>query len=177
MGLMKALLLLSLLLISSCRSVSKLPPIGTVASVDLTRFAGDWFVIANIPTFIETQAFNAIESYSEPVGNKIATTFSFNKGGFDGKKKMYHPTAFIREGSGNAVWGMQFVWPIKAEYRVVYLDPDYQFTIIGRSKRDYVWLMARKPIIADTDYDRLLKIIAEEGYDLRKIRRVPQQIL
>tara|TARA_B110000444_G_scaffold65827_1_gene61680 strand:- start:1022 stop:1555 length:534 start_codon:yes stop_codon:yes gene_type:complete len=177
MGLMKALLLLSLLLISSCRSVPNLPPIGTVASVDLTRFAGDWFVIANIPTFIETQAFNAIESYSEPVGNKIATTFSFNKGGFDGKKKMYHPTAFIREGSGNAVWGMQFVWPIKAEYRVVYLDQDYQFTIIGRSKRDYVWLMARKPIIADTDYDRLLKIIAEEGYDLRKIRRVPQQIL
>ena len=90
---------------------------------------------------------------------------------------MYHPTAFIREGSGNAVWGMQFVWPIKAEYRIVYLDTDYQFTIIGRSKRDYVWLMAREPIIAETDYDRLLKIIAEEGYDLGKIRRVPQQIL
>ena len=177
MGLMKALLLLSLLLISSCRSASNLPPIGTVASVDLTRFAGDWFVIANIPTFIETQAFNAIESYSEPVGSKISTTFSFNQGGFDGKKKMYHPTAFIREGSGNAVWGMQFVWPIKAEYRIVYLDTDYQFTIIGRSKRDYVWLMAREPIIAETDYDRLLKIIAEKGYDLEKIRRVPQQIL
>ena len=106
MDLMKALLLLSLLLISSCRSVSNLPPIRTAASVDLTRFAGDWFVIANIPTFIETQAFNAIESYSEPVGSKIATTFSFNQGGFDGKKKTYHPTAFIREGSGNAVWGM-----------------------------------------------------------------------
>ena len=71
MGLMKALLLLSLLLISSCRSVPNLPPIGTVASVDLTRFAGDWFVIANIPTFIETQAFNAIESYSEPVGTLV----------------------------------------------------------------------------------------------------------
>ena len=175
MGPMKALLLLSLLLISSCRSVSNLPTIGTVASVDLTRFAGDWFVIANIPTFIETQAFNAIESYSEPVGNKISTTFSFNKGGFDGKKKVYHPTAFIREGSGNAVWGMQFVWPIKAEYRIIYLEPDYQFTIVGRSKRDYVWLMAREPIIAESDYNRLLKIIAEEGYDLSKIRRVPQQ--
>ena len=175
MDLVKTLLLLSLLLISSCRSVSNLLTIGTVASVDLTRFAGDWFVIANIPTFIETQAFNAIESYSEPVGNKISTTFSFNKGGFDGKKKVYHPTAFIREGSGNAVWGMQFVWPIKAEYRIIYLEPDYQFTIVGRSKRDYVWLMAREPIIAESDYNRLLKIIAEEGYDLSKIRRVPQQ--
>ena len=80
MGPMKALLLLSLLLISSCRSVSNLPPIRTAASVDLTRFAGDWFVIANIPTFIETQAFNSIERlgfnksgnirYDEPVTSK-----------------------------------------------------------------------------------------------------------
>ena len=175
MTLIKVSLLLSLVLISSCRSASNLPPIRTVASVDLTRFAGDWYVIANIPTFIETQAYNAIESYSEPVDGKVATTFSFNKGGFDGEKKTYRPTAFIQEGTGNAVWGMQFVWPIKAEYRIVYIDPDYQFTIIGRSKRDYVWLMARDPAIDAADYDRLLRIIGEEGYDLSKIRRVPQQ--
>jgi lipocalin len=37
--------------------------------------------------------------------------------------------------------------------------------------------MAREPIIDEVDYDRLLKIIAEEGYDLGKMRRVPQQIL
>lgn len=176
MGSIKALLLLSLVLISGCRSASNLPPIRTVASVDLTKFAGDWYVIGNIPTFIETQAYNAIESYSEPVDGKVSTTFSFNKGGFDGEKKIYHPTGFVREDTGNAVWGMQFVWPIKAEYRIVYVDADYKFSIIGRNKRDYVWLMAREPNIAATDYERLLRIIAEEGYDLDKVRRVPQQI-
>ena len=31
--------------------------------VDLDRFMGDWYVIANIPTAIETEAYNAIESY------------------------------------------------------------------------------------------------------------------
>ena len=176
MSLLKVMLVLSVLLISSCKSASVLPPIRTAESVDLSRFAGDWYVIANIPTFIETQAYNAIESYSEPLDGKVETTFSFNKGGFDGERKIYHPTAFIREGTGNAVWGMQFVWPIKAEYRIVHVDPDYQFTIIGRSKRDYVWLMARDSVIADVDYDRLLGIIEEEGYDLGKIRLVPQKI-
>ena len=158
MGLMKALLLLSLLLISSCRSVSNLPPIGTVASVDLTRFAGDWFVIANIPTFIETQAFNAIESYSEPVGSKIATTFSFNKGGFSGERKEYNPKGFVVEDTGNAVWGMQFIWPFKADYRIVYLDDNYEQTIIGRNARDYVWVMARTPQISDADYSELISV-------------------
>jgi len=172
---MKLLLLVSLILVSGCQLSSNLAPIRTAVSVDLKRFAGDWYVIANIPTFIETEAYNAIESYAEPVDGKVATTFSFNKGGFDGDKKTYNPTAFIREGSGNAVWGMQFVWPVKAEYRIVFIDPDYEFTIIGRTKRDYVWLMARSPIISDSDYDLLVRIIEEEGYDLSKLRRVPQQ--
>ena len=68
---------------------------------------------------------------------------------------------------------MQFVWPFKAEYRIIYIDPDYEFTIIGRSKRDYVWLMAREASIADADYQRLISIIQEQGYDLDNLRKVP----
>lgn len=172
---LKLLLVFAVIVVSGCQLSSNLAPIRTAVSVDLEKFAGDWYVIANIPTFIETEAYNAIESYADPVDGKIATTFSFNKGGFDGDRKTYKPTAFIREGTGNAVWGMQFVWPIKAEYRIVFIDPGYEFTIIGRTKRDYVWLMARQPIIADSVYDRLVRIIEEEGYDLSKLRRVPQQ--
>jgi len=175
MGIQKALLVVGMILVGGCQTASNPPPIRTAESVDLSRFAGDWFVIANIPTFIETDAYNAVESYAEPVNGRVATTFTFNKGGFEGDQKTYHPTAFIREDSGNAVWGMQFVWPIKAEYRIVYIDPDHQFTIIGRTKRDYVWLMARQPVIADGDYERLLSIIEQEGYDLDKLRLVPQQ--
>ena len=32
--------------------------------VNLDLFMGDWYVIANIPTFIEKGAHNAVESYS-----------------------------------------------------------------------------------------------------------------
>jgi apolipoprotein D and lipocalin family protein len=176
LSLIKKQLILSLMLISSCMSTSVLPPIRTVESVDLSKFAGDWYVIANIPTFLETHAYNSVESYSEPLDGKVQTTFSFNKGSIDGERKIYHPTAFIQEDTGNAVWGMQFVWPIRAEYRIVYVDPDYQFTIIGRTKRDYVWLMARDSVIKNADYDRLLRIIDEEGYDLSKVRLVPQGV-
>jgi len=44
--------------------VAKLPPLKTVKSVDIQRFMGDWYVIANIPTWIEKGAHNAVESYS-----------------------------------------------------------------------------------------------------------------
>ncbi|MFN7137610.1 MAG: lipocalin family protein, partial [Thermomonas sp.] len=79
-----------------------------------------------------------------------------------------------KPGTNGAEWGMQFIWPIKAEYVIVYLDADYQQTIVGRSKRDYVWLMSRTPKMSDADYNKATARIAALGYDLSKLRRVPQ---
>ncbi len=154
---------------------SSQPPIRTESSVDLSRFMGDWYVIANIPTFIEKGAHNAIESYEMNDDGTIATTFRFRKGGFDGDIKTYHPTGFVEDDGSNAIWGMQFIWPIKADYRIVYLNDDYTQTIIGRQQRDYVWIMARTPNIPEKDYNELLQLLETDGYDISKIQKVPQQ--
>ena len=70
---------------------------------------------------------------------------------------------------------MRFVWPIKADYRIVYLDDDYSQTIVGRQKRDFIWIMARTPTISDADFEMLMQRSAALGYDVSKIERVPQQ--
>ena len=61
MGALKAIG--SLFIILSLWGCQTMNPIHTVESVDLKRFMGDWYVIASIPTFIETDAYNAVESY------------------------------------------------------------------------------------------------------------------
>jgi apolipoprotein D and lipocalin family protein len=164
---------LSLLGILGCSST---PTIPTVDTLDLERFMGDWYVIANIPTMFEKDAFNALESYRLDSDGSVETTFRFNKGGFDGPEKIYHSRAFVVDEDSNAHWGMQFVWPFKAEYRVVFLSEDYSRTIIGRSKRDYVWIMARTPSIPDADYARFLALLESYGYDIGRVQKVPQQI-
>ena len=151
------------------------PPLATVAFVDLPRFMGPWYVIANIPTFIEKGAHNAIESYKLEADGTIATTFTFRAGAFDGQQKRYTPRGFVVDRQSNALWGMQFLWPIKADYRITYLADDYSQTVISRIQRDYVWIMARTPSIPEADYRRLLKLIEEQGYDTAKIEKVPQQ--
>ena len=70
---------------------------------------------------------------------------------------------------------MRFIWPIKADYRIVYLDDDYTQTIIARQKRDFIWIMARTPEISQDDYRRLVQFAGSIGYDTAKIERVPQQ--
>ena len=151
------------------------PEMETVDYVDLDRFMGDWYVIANIPTFLEKGAHNAVETYAMNDDGTIATTFTFHEDGFDGKKKEFNPKGFVRDTESNAVWGMRFVWPIKADYRIVYLSDDYSQTIIGRNKRDFVWVMAREPEVSDADYDMLLGIVESLGYDMSKVERVPQK--
>jgi apolipoprotein D and lipocalin family protein len=42
---------------------SALKPMPVVDYVDLDRFMGDWYVIATIPTFLERDAYNPIETY------------------------------------------------------------------------------------------------------------------
>jgi len=164
---------LSVALMTGCSS-NGLAPIATVEHVDLPRFMGDWYVIAHIPAFLERDAYNAVESYRLLDDGRIATTFSFNDGGFDGRRRSYTPTGFVLDNTSNAVWGMRFIWPIKADYRIVYVDADYQQTIIGREKRDYVWIMARAPQIPVQDMQALIGMIAGQGYDTSKLRRVPQ---
>ncbi len=161
-------------LLTACHSVAE-QPLPTVARVDLSRFMGDWYVIAAIPTFLERGAYNAVESYRLTDEGAVDTTFSFRKGGFDGALKRYHSTGYIRDAQSNAVWGVQFFWPFKADYRVMYLAPDYSVTIIGRLRRDYVWIMARSPSIAGSEYNRLAALIADAGYDISKLRKVPQR--
>jgi apolipoprotein D and lipocalin family protein len=72
---------------------------------------------------------------------------------------------------------MRFVWPFKAQFLITYLSPDYSQTIIARDKRDFFWIQARTPQISEEDYQRLLKMLAEQGYDMSKVRKVPQQEL
>jgi len=165
-------LVIAMVMLSACASA---PPIRTVDYVDLERFMGDWYVIANIPTFIEAGAHNAVESYALNDDGTIDTTFTFNADSFDGEQKHYNPRGFVRDNKSNAVWGMQFIWPFKAEFLIVYLDEDYSRTIIGRSKRDYVWIMAREPALAEDEYEEMLAVLREEGYDISRIEKVPQR--
>ncbi len=165
--------LLVALLFGSCRAAPA--PLPVMARVDVPRFMGDWYVIACIPTRLERHAYAAMESYRLDADGRVRTTFTFREGGFEGPPRRYTPVGFVTAGSNGAVWGMRFVWPFRADYRVMYVDAAYTQTVIGREARDYAWIMARTPVLAQADYEKLTGLMAAAGYDLTGLRRVPQQ--
>lgn len=168
----KALIVVGALLVTSCIHQPR-EPMQTASYVDIKKFMGDWHVLANIPTFAERGAINPVERYSLNEDGTVDTRFSFIRAK-DGAKKELKAKGYVQQGSSNAVWGMQFIWPMKADYRIVYLDPDYQTTIIGRNKRDYLWIMARDPDLPRETLEQLVKIAVQLGYD-RQLIQFPER--
>jgi apolipoprotein D and lipocalin family protein len=168
---------LMLLFIIGCQSDKEMKDkiiMKTVPYVDLNRFMGDWYVIANIPTFIEKEATNAIESYKLNAAGEIETTFSFYKKSPEGKKKIYTPKGFVFNSETNAEWRMQFLWPIKTPFMIIDLADDYSYTVIGVPSRKYVWIMARDTSLDSVLYENIIQDLSGIGYDISKIQKVPQ---
>ena len=178
-GLGRLAALLCLAIVGGCASPS-VPPLEAIdRKVDLERFMGDWYVIGfipvTIPFFSEEGAHNAVESYRLTDEGVIETTYTFRQGAFDGPEKRMTPKGWVHDEETNAEWRMQFLWPFKAAYLIVYVDDDYQKTIIGVPNRKYVWIMSRDPDVSDADYQELLDRVAAVGYDIARVQRVPQQ--
>ncbi|MDA0669761.1 MAG: lipocalin family protein [Proteobacteria bacterium] len=173
---MKKFFILFLLTLTAC-SIQQKKSIEPVSEIQLDAFMGDWYVLAHIPALIEKNAFNAIESYKYiEEKQEIETTFTFNHSDYDGPQKIYKPKGYIVPGTNNAVWGMQFIWPIKAQYIIAYIDEGYQNTIVARDKRDYLWFMSRKSDMTTEKKQWIYKKTEELGYDKNMLRFVPHTL-
>lgn len=157
---------------SGCADVK---PIPAVPHVDVSRYMGRWYVIAAIPTFLEKHDYDAVETYTLRPDGRIDTVFHHREGGFDAPVKTLHSVATVHPGSDNARWGVQFIWPFKSEYVIVALKDDYSEVMVGRSKRDHLWIMARTPNMPQADYDAMLQRARQLGYSLDGLRKVPQR--
>ncbi|MBC8003596.1 MAG: lipocalin family protein [Opitutaceae bacterium] len=150
-------------------------PLRTVDHVDLDRYMGDWFVIANIPSLsAEKGVVGSVERYARRTDGDIDNVFEAYADSFLGKKIRYKARAWVVDKKSNAEWKVQFFWPIRFAYLTIDLDPGYQWTVVGHPSRDYLWIMSRSKTLDEATYQGIVKRCADQGYDVSRIRKVPQ---
>ncbi len=147
--------------------------IRTAQAVDLDRFMGRWYVIACIPTPFERGARDATESYRLADDGSIETTFRFRRHARDARIRSVRMRGFVDDRVSNAVWRMRFFGVLHAEYRILDVDADYRRTVIGRSRRDYAWIMSRTPDMAYREFFASVRLLREQGYETGRLRLVP----
>ena len=168
------LVLLVLLSCVDAAGAGNLPQVQSVPYVDLPRFMGQWYLIATIPTAFERDAWNAVQTYTLQADGTILTSLSFHKSASDGPLKYIQAPAYVRAGSGNAIWAVRLFGPIKAQYVVAWLQFDYSMMIVARDARDYVWVFSRTPAVSEADWSAVRERVISLGYDTSKLYEVPQ---
>jgi len=151
-----------------------MPALRTVPKVDLTRYMGDWRVIANIPYFAERDAYDSLESYALRPDGKIDNWFVFRRGSWEAPLKRYDFTARVLDHETNAEWRVRFLPFVNVAYLIIDLDPEYQWTVVGHPSRRYGWIMARDRRLPDDVYGGILNRLAAQGYDPGRFVKVPQ---
>ena len=144
----------------------------TVPYVNLEKFMGPWYVQGHTPLVVDDHSSNQIESYALNPDGSIATTFTFYR---MGHKITLKPKGWVADANTNAHWKMQFAWPFKSDYLIVRLADDYSYTVISVPDKSLIWIMTRKPVMAEEDYQQIIDELKSDGYPVSKIRRVPQQ--
>jgi apolipoprotein D and lipocalin family protein len=164
-------LLAILLLLSACQTFGTRQPLAP--NVDLSRYAGRWYVIANIPYFAERGNVGSYFEISFPDG-KVRDVYYGRSGGFDAELSRFVMTGYVVEGTGNAYWRETPLWPIYLSYLILHVSPDYETALVGYPGRQYGWILARQPRMDDDTYTSLLGRFAALGYDPAMFQRIPQ---
>ncbi len=150
-------------------------PLQTVPHVDIPRYMGDWYVIANIPYFAEKDCVDSIESYALRPDGKIDNWFTCRKKTFDAPlKRKASAIATIEDTATNATWSVRFFKVISVKYLILDLDPNYQWVAVGHPSRRYGWVMSRSKQMTEQTYQAILEKLRTEGYDTAKFQKVPQ---
>ncbi|WP_301236316.1 lipocalin family protein [Pandoraea cepalis] len=148
-------------------------PLHTVP-VDLPRYMGKWYVIANIPYFAERDFVGSRAEWKLRDDGKIDDHFYGRKDGFDQPERHYQFLDSVVPGSGGGEWRVRLFWPIYVSQLTVYVDPDYRFTLLAYPDKSLGWIFSREPTMDDATYRALLSRFDAMGYDTTRFRRVPQ---
>ena len=142
--------------------------------VDLQRYSGRWYVIANIPYWAESGKVGTYVEYRLLPDGKIEDLFFFRKPNFAADLERWEGYGWVTPGTGNAVWKTRFVWPFTVDYVILEIDPDYQWALVGHPERKMAWIFHRQPEMETGLYQRLLAKLEQQGFDSGSLRRVPQ---
>ena len=143
--------------------------------VDLRRYMGDWYVIANIPYFAEKNCFDSIESYALRSDGDIDNWFTCRKKSFDAPmKRRVNARAVVDDKASNAQWHVKFFKIVSVKYVILELDPDYRWVVVGHPSRNYGWIMSRSKQMDEVSYRAALRSLTSQDYDVSRFQKVPQ---
>ena len=142
----------------------------TVKAVDLNRYLGSWYEIAKYDHVFERGLDYAMANYTLREDGKIDV---LNTGIKNGRAKDAKGIAKTTNIPG--LLKVSFFGPFYSDYRIMMLDADYQYVLVGGSNDKYLWILSRTPQLDEATKALILAEADKRGYDTSKLIWVKQQ--
>lgn len=157
-----------------------LPPVNTIAALDVPRYMGTWYEIAKFPNWFQRKctANTRAQYLAQADGSvQVLNSCSTADATIDalGLAKQVgsanSPKLQVRFAPAWLSWLPQ-VW---GDYWVIDLDADYQLAAVSDSKRDYLWVLSRTPQVNAQAYEALLHRLKAQHFEVQKLERTLQR--
>lgn len=166
-------LVLPALFLAGCATTGRPLP-AAVASVDLDRYMGRWYVISHVPYFLEKGKVASYDTYARRSDGLLTNNFTFREQTVDGPEKTWEGVARVIDTTSNATWKVSFFRPVWITYKIFALDPDYRWAVVGTKDGGLLWVLARERQLAPETYAAILTEMREKGLTTSGLSLVPQ---
>ena len=142
----------------------------TVSSLDLNRYMGRWFEIARFDHSFERGIEYAMAHYTMRDDGKIDV---LNTGIKDGRAEDAKGIAKTTNQPG--LLRVSFFGPFFSDYRIMMLDENYQYVLVGGSTNRFLWILSRTPQLDEATLSLILAEAEHRGYDTTRLLWVKQK--
>ncbi|MDE6270503.1 MAG: lipocalin family protein [Muribaculaceae bacterium] len=140
-----------------------------VTNFDLKRFLGGWYEVARFDHSFERGMEQTKANYALRDDGTVSV---LNTGMKDGKPSEAKGVAKLTDSPG--MLRVSFWGPFYSDYRIMLVDDDYQYALVGSGSDDYLWILSRTPQISGETKDKILAEAQRRGYDTSKLIWVMQ---
>ena len=140
-----------------------------VTNFDLNRFLGSWYESARFDHRFERGMQQTKANYVIRKDGKVDV---LNTGIKDGKPSEAKGVAKLTDTPG--LLRVSFWGPFYSDYRIMFLDNDYQYALVGSGSDNYLWILSRTPQINEETKDKIIAEAKKRGYDTNKLIWVKQ---
>lgn len=157
-------LLLLAFLLPFASSSSSSPP-DTVEQVDLSRYVGKWYEQASIPMVFAWFCKCSTAEYSAGEDGYVKVNNTCHRFGSFSSKLAKAWTV----DSSHSKLKVQFFWPFSADYWIVDLDPNYQWSVVSNSKKSYLWILSREVRLEKSVYTEIVERLKGRGFPVEEL--------
>lgn len=143
-----------------------------VRKLDLDRYLGNWFEIARMDHSFERGISHAQALYTLKENGTITV---MNSGIKNGRVKVSRGKAKLTDKVG--LLRVSFFGPFYSDYRVLMVDENYQYALVGSKSENYLWILSRTPKLGEIPLSEVLHEAKSRGYSINELIWVEQDTL